>query len=46
MDTSSLFGKLTSDVPVSGGIARVPEAPGVGFERMLVFSEVFGSLLH
>ena len=46
MDTSSLFGKLTSSVPVSDGIATLPDAPGAGFERMPVFSEVFGSLLH
>jgi L-alanine-DL-glutamate epimerase-like enolase superfamily enzyme len=46
MDMSSLFGKLTASVPVSAGMATLPDSPGVGFERMPVFTEVFGSLLH
>jgi len=46
MDTSSLFGQLTADVAVNQGMATLPEAPGAGFERLPVFSEVFGSLLH
>ena len=46
MDTSSLFGRLTGEVPVSGGSATLPDAPGAGFERLSVYPEVFGSLLH
>ena len=46
MDTTSLFGKLTADVPVSAGAATLPDAPGSGFERMAIFSAVFGDLLH
>ena len=45
MDSSTLFGKLTADVPVRDG-AEVPDAPGVGFERAGVFGEVFGGVLN
>ena len=46
MDTSTLFGQLTAGVPVSEGIATLPDAPGVGFEQIAIFAEVFGSLLN
>jgi len=46
MDTSSLFGKLTAGIPVNEGTATLPDAPGAGLEKIPVFSEVFGSLLH
>ena len=46
MDTSSLFDRLTGEVPVSGGSATLPDAPGAGFERLSVYPEVFGRLLH
>lgn len=46
MDTSSLFGRLTAGIPVSGGTATLPDAPGAGFEQIPEFADVFGPLLH
>jgi hypothetical protein len=46
MDTSTLFGKLTADVPVSDGHVTLGDAPGAGFERIAVYPEIFGSLLN
>ena len=46
MDTSTLFGKLTSHVTLSEGRASLPEAPGAGFEASSVYSEIFGGLLN
>lgn len=46
MDTSTLFGQLTASVPVSEGIATLPGVPGTGFEQIVIFAEVFGSLLN
>jgi D(-)-tartrate dehydratase len=46
MDTSTLFGKLTSHVLINDGTARLPDAPGAGFEAASVFSEIFGGLLN
>ena len=46
MDTSTLFGKLTAGVRVRDGFADPPDAPGTGFERIPVFSNLFGTLLN
>ena len=46
MDTSTLFGRLTASIPVDDGIATLPEAPGVGFEQIPIFTEAFGGLLN
>jgi L-alanine-DL-glutamate epimerase-like enolase superfamily enzyme len=46
MDTSSLFGRLTAGIPVSGGTATLPDVPGAGLERISDFLDVFGPLLH
>ena len=46
MDTESRFGQLTADIQVCDGMAEPFSSPGTGFERMKVFHEVFGSLLH
>ena len=46
MDTSTLFGKLTAHVPVSDGTVTLPDAPGAGFEKIPIFSEIFGGLLN
>jgi D(-)-tartrate dehydratase len=46
MDTSTLFGKLTAGVPLSEGVATLPSEPGVGFEQISVFSEIFDGLLN
>jgi D(-)-tartrate dehydratase len=46
MDTSTLFGRLTSHVTLSEGRASLPEAPGAGFEASSVYSEIFGGLLN
>jgi L-alanine-DL-glutamate epimerase-like enolase superfamily enzyme len=45
MDTSTLFGKLTAGIPVNFGQATLPNSPGVGFEQIAVFPEVFNGLL-
>ena len=46
MDTATLFGKLTSHIPIDDGKAILPEASGAGFEAMPVFDEIFGELLN
>jgi hypothetical protein len=46
IDTSTLFGKLTAGISISDGVATLPGTPGIGFEQLPVFSEVFGSLLN
>ena len=46
MDETSLFGKLTSHVPVYDGRIRLSDAPGTGFEIMPAFSEIFGELMN
>lgn len=46
MDSTTLFGKLTSHVAVCNGKATLPDAVGAGFEVTPVFSEVFGGLLN
>jgi L-alanine-DL-glutamate epimerase-like enolase superfamily enzyme len=46
MDSSTLFGKLTAGIPVDDGLATLPEAPGVGFEQIPIFTEAFGGLLN
>ena len=46
MDTSTLFGQLTSHLPISNGTATLAETPGAGFEVAPVFSEIFGGLLN
>ena len=47
MDTSTLFGKLTADVPVSDGVATLPERARhrIRADSDLP-SEVFGGLLN
>jgi L-alanine-DL-glutamate epimerase-like enolase superfamily enzyme len=46
MDSSTLFGKLTADVPVRDGACTLPDAPGVGFERATVFAQLFDGVLN
>ena len=46
MDGTTLFGKLTSGIAVRNGKAGLPEAPGVGFEAMPDFAEIFGGLFN
>jgi L-alanine-DL-glutamate epimerase-like enolase superfamily enzyme len=45
IDTTTLFGRLTSNVALDDGRAALPEAAGVGFEMTPVFDEIFGGLL-
>ncbi|MDK3018031.1 enolase C-terminal domain-like protein [Pseudodonghicola flavimaris] len=45
ISTASLFGRITAEVPVADGIATLPETPGVGFERLAVFNQLFGDVL-
>ena len=37
---------VRAGIPVNEGTATLPDAPGAGLEKIPVFSEVFGSLLH
>jgi hypothetical protein len=46
MDTSTLFGKLTAHLRVDDGEARLSDAPGIGFEDMPVFAELFSGVLN
>jgi D(-)-tartrate dehydratase len=46
MDTTTLFGKLTSHVKVAEGKATLPEAPGVGLEASPAYAEIFGGLVN
>jgi L-alanine-DL-glutamate epimerase-like enolase superfamily enzyme len=46
MDTTSLFGRLTSGIEIAAGTARLPEAVGTGFEETSVYAEIFGELLN
>ena len=46
MDTTTLFGKLTSHVAVCEGQATLPETPGAGFEASPVYAEIFGGMLN
>jgi len=46
MDTTTLFGKLTSHIAIDDGKAIIPEVAGAGFEAMPVFNEIFGGLLN
>ena len=46
MDTTSLFGRLTSGIEIAEGTARLPEAVGTGFEETSVYTEIFGELLN
>ena len=46
MDTATLFGGLTAGIAIDDGAARLPDAPGAGFEAAPVFQELFGGLLN
>jgi hypothetical protein len=46
MDTTTLFGKLTSHIELRDGKAILPDAIGAGFETAPVYSEIFGELLN
>jgi L-alanine-DL-glutamate epimerase-like enolase superfamily enzyme len=46
MDRTSLFGRLTSDIEIAEGAARLPDAVGAGFEVTSVYGEIFGELLN
>jgi L-alanine-DL-glutamate epimerase-like enolase superfamily enzyme len=46
MDTTTLFGKLTSHVTLCEGKATLPEAAGAGFEASPAYAEIFGGLLN
>jgi D(-)-tartrate dehydratase len=46
MDAGTLFGKITAGILVADGRARLPDAPGAGFEAAPVFHELFGDLLN
>jgi D(-)-tartrate dehydratase len=45
MDTTTLFGKLTSHVTVCEGTATLPEAPGAGLEASPAYAEIFEGLV-
>jgi L-alanine-DL-glutamate epimerase-like enolase superfamily enzyme len=46
MDTTTLFGKLTSHITVCDGAATLPEAPGAGLEASPAFAEIFEGLMN
>jgi len=46
MGTASTFGQMTASVPVSGGLATLPDAAGVGFEQLSIFDQIFGGVLR
>ncbi|WP_109466652.1 enolase C-terminal domain-like protein [Albibacillus kandeliae] len=45
ISTASLFGQITAQVPIADGIATLPSEPGVGFEQLPVFEQLFGKVL-
>lgn len=46
MNTSSLFARITTGIKVENGVAELPEAPGVGFEGLADFDQLFGDIVH
>ena len=46
MDTATAFGRLTAGIAINDGKAKLPDAPGVGFETAPAFEELFGELLN
>jgi L-alanine-DL-glutamate epimerase-like enolase superfamily enzyme len=46
MDYTQLFAQLTADVPIEGGVATLPDVPGVGFEYTSAFPRLFNGLLN
>ena len=46
MDESTLFGQLTSDIPIDNGAGTLSDTPGAGFETLSVFPKVFGGVMH
>jgi L-alanine-DL-glutamate epimerase-like enolase superfamily enzyme len=46
LDGDSAFGRMTASLAIEDGMARLPDAPGTGFETLPCFTEVFGDLLH
>jgi D(-)-tartrate dehydratase len=46
MDTTTLFGKLTSHIKIRDGTANLPETPGAGLEASPAFAEIFEGLMN
>jgi D(-)-tartrate dehydratase len=46
MDETTLFGQLTADMAVNRGTAKLSDAPGVGFETLTVFPQIFIGILN
>jgi L-alanine-DL-glutamate epimerase-like enolase superfamily enzyme len=46
MDETTLFGRITAELSVEAGTARLPDAPGAGFETLSAFGEIFSGVLH
>jgi L-alanine-DL-glutamate epimerase-like enolase superfamily enzyme len=46
MDQSGPFADVTSGIAVDGGVATLPDAPGVGFESAPAFKALFEDLLN
>lgn len=44
LSTTSLFGQITATVPIEGGVATLPAEPGVGFEALPVYDQLFGEV--
>jgi D(-)-tartrate dehydratase len=45
-DETTLFGQLTADMAIDRGTAKLSDAPGVGFETLSVFPQIFSGILN
>ena len=45
-DTQGLFGAVTSGIAVRDGKARLPDAPGTGFEASPAYRQIFDGLVN
>jgi L-alanine-DL-glutamate epimerase-like enolase superfamily enzyme len=46
IDETGLFGKLTAEIPVADGRARLPDYPGTGLEASPAYTDIFAGLLN
>ena len=46
IDEAGLFGKLTAEIPIADGRARLPDHPGIGLEASPVFADIFSGMLQ
>lgn len=46
IDEAGLFGKLTAEIPIANGRARLPDHLGTGLEASPAFTDIFAGLLQ